>query len=228
MRTLGLILARGGSKRLPMKNIKMLLDRPLIAWSIHSALKTPTIDKVLVSTDSAEIQKVAQDSGAEAPFLRPEELSSDKATSVDAALHALDYAEKQWGKFDAVLLLEPTSPLRQRKDLAAGIELLKNNFEAADGVVSLGKIHLENPLYCKTIKKGLLESIKGLTEGAEYFFPYGVMYLIKAEVLKSKKVFYGEKMLPYLIERWQNYEVDDIYDFMCIETILKNKLNEVL
>lgn len=228
MRTLALILARGGSKRLPGKNIKPLLDKPLIGWSIESALKTKAIDKVLVSTDSVDIQKAALAHGAEVPFLRPDFLSGDKATSVDAALHALNYAEVNWGKFDAVLLLEPTSPLRHRKDLTEGLELLKNKFNEADGVVSLGLIHLENPLHCKTIHNGYIIPLTGPTEGTTYYFPYGVMYLVKAEILKNKKTFYTDRMLPYVIERWQNYEVDDIYDFMCVESILKHKLEEVL
>ncbi|MFM6927912.1 MAG: cytidylyltransferase domain-containing protein [Bdellovibrio sp.] len=227
MRTLALILARAGSKRLPGKNIKHLLDKPLLAWSIESALNTPSIGKVLVSTDSEEMQKVAIQYGAEAPFLRPEELSSDKATSVDAALHALAYADEKWGAFDALVLLEPTSPLRKKEDLGNGIQTLKDNFADVDGVVSLGKIHLENPNYCKQVHGKFIEPIEVKPASSEYYFPYGVLYLVKTSVLKNQKAFYTDKMMPYYIERWQNYEVDDIYDFHCVETILKMKMNEV-
>ncbi|MFM6928210.1 MAG: cytidylyltransferase domain-containing protein [Bdellovibrio sp.] len=227
MRTLALILARAGSKRLPGKNIRHLLDKPLLAWSIESALNTSSISKVLVSTDSEEIQQVAMQYGAESPFLRPEKLSSDKATSVDAALHALDYAEENWGAFDSLILLEPTSPLRKMNDLGNGIQILKENFSDADGVVSLGKIHLENPSYCKQVHGKFIAPIELTPTSSEYYFPYGVFYLVKTSVLRGQKDFYTDKMMPYYIERWQNYEVDDIYDFHCIEAILKMKMNEV-
>lgn len=228
MKTLALILARGGSKRLPGKNIKELVGKPLIAWSIQAALGTPSVDRVLVSTDSPDIQKAALQHGAEAPFLRPEELSSDKATSVDAALHALDYAEKNWGAYDAVLLLEPTSPLRHKDDLEKGVRLLKENFATTEAVVSLGKIQLENPAYAKVVENGFIKPTEMQPKAGEYYFPYGVMYLVKASVLREKRTFYPDVVRPYFIERWQNYEVDDMCDFVCVESILKSKLNEVL
>ena len=170
MRTLALVLARGGSKRLPLKNVRDLLGKPMIAWSIEAALKTPSIDRVLVSTDSENIQKIAKQYGADAPFLRPESLSNDLATSADAAIHALNYAESHWGAYDAVILLEPTSPLRKKEDLESGIQILNKNYDQTDGVVSLGKVHLENPLYCKRIvDQQVLSFFSENVEGLAYF-----------------------------------------------------------
>ncbi|WP_413613340.1 cytidylyltransferase domain-containing protein [Bdellovibrio sp. HCB-110] len=227
MKTLALVLARGGSKRLPGKNIMEICGKPLLGWTVESALNSPSIDKVLVSTDSPSIQSVALKYGAECPFLRPDYLSSDTATSVDAAIHALDYAEEKWGKFDSLILLEPTSPLRKKDDLENGVQLLRKEFNKADGVVSIGKIQLENPLYCKEIKNGFVSPLDVRAEGKDFYFPYGVFYLVKTLVLREKKAFYTDQMLPYFIERWQNYEVDDMFDFKCVESILQMKMSEV-
>lgn len=231
MKILGLILARGGSQRLPGKNIKMLEGKPLIAWTIQSALNTPSIDKVLVSTDSTEIQETAIRFGAHAPFLRPATLAHDSATSFDAALHALNWAEEHWGHFDALVLLEPTSPLRKKEDLENGIQLFKERYSEIEGVASLGRVGLENPIHMKRVVEGFIEpiEIKGSADYADkYYFPYGVMYLIKTSVFREKKTFYGDRLLPLFIERWQNYEVDDEFDFSCIEAIMKMKKNEVM
>jgi len=204
---------------------------PLIAWSIKSALNTPSIDRVLVSTDCPDIQNIATQFGADAPFLRPEVLAHDSATSSDAALHALDFAEKHWGHYDGVILLEPTSPLRKKDDLEKGIHLFKEKYEEIDGVVSLGQVGLENPVHMKRVVQGLIEPIeikRNDDQEDKYYFPYGVMYLIKTSVLREKHTFYADRMLPFFIERWQNYEVDDEYDFCCVESILKMKKNEVM
>jgi len=111
-RILGLILARGGSKRLPGKNVKPLCGKPLVAWSVEAAVACPAVTTTVVSTDSRTIADAALAAGARVPFMRPEALAQDQSTSADAALHALDCLAAQGEEFDAVLLLEPTSPLR--------------------------------------------------------------------------------------------------------------------
>ena len=145
-RILALILARGGSKRLPGKNVRPLLGRPLLAWSIEAALACPVIERVLVSTDSRQIADVARTYGAQAPFLRPDALAADSSSSADAALHALDFLAAHSGQeYDAVMLLEPTSPLRARGDLAGVADLLTRRWDETDAVVTVGAVHLEQP-----------------------------------------------------------------------------------
>lgn len=101
-----LIPARGGSKGLPKKNIRKLIDKPLIAWTIKQALASKYLDKIIVSTDDEQIAAVSRKYGAEVPFLRPHKLAADKAKSIDVILHALSYLEQQGMRYDYILLLE--------------------------------------------------------------------------------------------------------------------------
>ena len=118
MRTIAVITARGGSKGLPNKNIKQLLGKPLIAWTIESALKVKEFDKIVVSTDSPEIIEISKVYGAEVPFIRPKELSDDSTSSVDVLIHTMTFYNALNMHFDTVVLLEPTSPLRKKQDLS--------------------------------------------------------------------------------------------------------------
>jgi CMP-N-acetylneuraminic acid synthetase len=227
LRTLGLILARGGSKRLPGKNLKLLHGKPLLAWSIEAALACPEIGMTLVSTDSQEIADVALRHGAQVPFLRPEALAQDHSTSADAALHALDCLRERAVEFDAVMLLEPTSPLRASGDLSGVARRMAQRWDEVDAVVTVGKVHLEQPTVMKALgDDGLLSP--WLAPGAaapgsgEAWFPYGVAYMVKVAALRKWRSFYPPKVAGYTIERWQNYEVDDEFDFICIESIVKH------
>jgi CMP-N,N'-diacetyllegionaminic acid synthase len=119
MTLLALIPARGGSKGIPRKNIRLFCGKPLIQWSIEQALEAPSIDRVVVSTDDPDIAQCARACGADVPFLRPEELASDTASSIDAVLHALE----QLPEVSDVLLLQPTSPMRRLEDINAIVDL---------------------------------------------------------------------------------------------------------
>ena len=127
MRILALIPARGGSKRLPGKNIRILGSKPLIVWSIDVAKNIPEICDILVSTDDAVIASICKDAGALVPWLRPAELATDTSSSVDVAQHALDWYEKQKGTVDGILLLQPTSPFRTKESIHKGIEIFKEH-----------------------------------------------------------------------------------------------------
>ena len=229
---LAIIPARGGSKGLPGKNIKSLCGKPLIGWSIEQAQASEYIDEIFVSTDSSEIVAVAESFGIKVPFLRPSELATDTSPSSAFVLHTIAYYRNKGQEFDYILLLEPTSPLRKKGDIDNCIALLE---EDSVGVVSLGEVHTEHPFIVKTIKDNkispFIEGAKKITQRQELskaYFPYGVAYLVKVSYFEEKKLFYSEKSKPYFIERWQNYEVDDIYDFLCIETILNYKKNDIL
>jgi CMP-N,N'-diacetyllegionaminic acid synthase len=228
LRVLGLILARGGSKRLPGKNIRMLHGKPLIAWSIQAALACPAIGMTLVSTDAQDIADVALKFGAEVPFIRPQELAQDRSTSADAAIHAIDWLRHQRGlEFDVVLLLEPTSPLRAKCDLPSVLDLLARRWQEVDAVVSVGRVHLEQPDVMKAMDAdGVLRSWLDADQrkpGGEVdaLFPYGVAYAVKTAALRQSRSFYPPRVAGYRIERWQNYEVDDEVDFICIEAVMK-------
>lgn len=224
-RILGLILARGGSKRLPGKNVKPLCGKPLVAWSVEAAVACPAVTTTVVSTDSRTIADAALAAGARVPFMRPKALAQDQSTSADAALHALDCLAAQGEEFDAVLLLEPTSPLRASSDLPGVVKLLSERWDEVDAVVSVGRVHLEQPGVMKRLgDDGLLSSwvadASTPADGSAAWFPYGVAYLVKAQSLRKYRSFYPPRVAGYPIARWQNYEVDDEFDFLCVESII--------
>lgn len=231
---LALVPARGGSKGLPRKNLLPLLGEPLVGWSIKQGLACPIIDRVIVSTDDNEIAMASKKAGADVPFMRPAELAMDYSTSINVVFHALDWLTKNGEVFDYLVLLEPTSPLRAAHDLERALMMLIDQENDSDAIVSLGEVHLENPYVMKTIRDSrivpLLPEIQKITQRQQcpkVYFPYGVIYASKVSSLRSSKTFYPEKTIPYFIARWQNYEVDDVFDFACIEAILKKQLQDV-
>jgi CMP-N,N'-diacetyllegionaminic acid synthase len=225
-RILALILARGGSKRLPGKNIRPLAGKPLVAWSIEAARACAAIGDVVVSTDDGAIAEVARAHGARVPFLRPASLAGDTSTSADAALHALDFLRDREGReFDAVILLEPTSPLRASGDLPGVAELLTQRWDDTDAVVTVGRVHLEQPAVMKRMDDAgrLAPWVEAATgEAPVAWFPYGVAYAVKTDALRQHRTFYPPRVLGYTIERWQNYEVDDLFDFVCVEAVMQH------
>lgn len=231
-KVIAIIPARGGSKGLPRKNILELCGKPLIAWTIECALGSRYIDKVVVSTENQEIAEISKKYGAQV-VERPEEFARDNSPTIDAIMHVINWFEDKGLYFDIIVLLEPTSPLRKENDLDNAIELFIENVERADSLVSVGEVHMENPHITKKIEnsyvKPLIEIGKNVHQRQQLpkvYFPYGVIYLARTIALKKNKTFYIERTIPYFIERWQNYEIDDIYDFICIEAILRNRLKE--
>ena len=138
-RVIAIIPARGGSKGIPRKNIKPLLGKPLIAYTIEVAVASKLLDKIVVSTEDAEIAEISQRWGAEV-VRRPEELARDDSPSVDAILHVIHWFEERGQYFDITALLEPTSPLRKADDLDNAIALLIKNLDKADSLVSFAGI----------------------------------------------------------------------------------------
>lgn len=227
-RVLALIPARGGSKGLPGKNLRLLAGKPLLVWSVEQGLATPEIARVVVSTDDPEVAAIARACGGDVPFLRPAEISGDDAPTSAAVLHALDFLSAQGEEFDAILLLEPTSPLRAPGDLAGAIKVLAEGWDRADSVVSVGAIHTESPFVAKTINaEGFVVPLlppSGVTRRQDLptaYFPYGVAYLTKVSAFRTVPTFYQRATLPFLVERWQNFEIDDATDFVCVEAVMR-------
>jgi len=225
---LGFIPARGGSRGLPRKNILPLLGKPLIAWTIQQALAGRYFDKVIVNTDDEEIAKVSRQSGAEVPFMRPKELAAENTPIIDVIFHTLEYFNKQNIYFDYIALLEPTSPLRKNEDFDNASRALIENERTADSLVSVGKVHLEHPSIIKKINNGYVmpyeitqKNIYRRQDLEDVYFPYGVIYMSKTNDLFKYKSFYQERTIPYFIERWQNYEIDDEIDFIITERIMQ-------
>lgn len=224
---LAIIPARAGSKGLPGKNVKMLCGKPLLAWSVESARNSKYLDEVMVSTDSEEIAEVARQYGGSVPFLRPEPLSTDESPTFDAVEHVLQaYAREFARSFDYVVLLEPTSPLREKGDIDAMVERLVDRKDC-DSIISIGEVG-EHPAYLKRIRgEDLLPYCAELAQTTRRqdnepaYFPYGVAYIAKTESLLREKTFYCGKSLFYKIMRHQCREIDDIYDFLAVESVMR-------
>jgi CMP-N,N'-diacetyllegionaminic acid synthase len=233
---IAIIPARGGSKGLPGKNIKNLCGKPLIAWSIQSGLKSRYLDKVVVSTDYKNIANISKEYGAEVPFLRPEYLATDTATTFDVVKHVIGYyQDKENILYDFVVLLEPTSPLRNDNDIDRMIEKSVEDACDIDSVISIGEVH-EHPSIMKKIVGG--RYLDNFCENMEMkyrrqdndvaYFPYGVAYIVKTDSFLKEKTFYTKKCGFHKIQRYQCYEIDDMYDFLAIENILNYKKKEEL
>jgi len=227
MKILSLILARGGSKRLPRKNIRTLGDKPLIVWSIDVAQNIPEICDILISTDDPLIAEVCKEAGALVPWLRPKELATDTASSVDSALHALDWYEAEKGAVDGLLLLQPTSPYRTQVTIQRGIELFRKH--GHQSVLGVSPTH-EHPMWTLKIEGDyLVPFIKkhGLENRSQDLPPAyavnGSFYLIAPSVLRAHRSFIGKNTMPLLIESPQEaLDIDTEWDFKIAECYLKH------
>jgi CMP-N,N'-diacetyllegionaminic acid synthase len=200
MSILGIIPARGGSKGVSGKNIKLLGELPLLAYTAKSALASKQLSKVILSSDCQEIANVAQQFGIEVPFLRPNHLASDTASSIDLVQHAVTYLESQEEYYDAICLLQPTSPFRKKGFIDKAIEKFIN--EAADALVSVLPVpHEFNPHWVfESNNKGFLHLATGDTEIIKRrqdlppaYFRDGSIYITKTTVIKNGS-FYGNKL----------------------------------
>jgi CMP-N,N'-diacetyllegionaminic acid synthase len=228
-RILAFIPARGGSKGLPRKNVLPLGGKPLVVWTIEQALRAGVFDTVMVSTDDAEIAAIARASGAEVPSLRPAHLAQDATPTIDVILHVIDEYRANGKEFDYVALLEPTSPLRARDDLATAVHQLVHADGDADALVSVGEIHMESPFIAQVVTGGRVEPLMpvefaGIFQRQQLrttYFPYGVIYLSRTQTLVAHRKFYQPRTLPYYIQRWQNFEIDDAIDMLAVEAVIR-------
>lgn len=228
---LAIIPARGGSKGLPGKNIRVMCGKPLIAWSIEHAQKSKYIDEIFISTDSQEIADVAEKYGAPCPELRPEYLARDTAPSSEFIVYTLEKMQKEGKHFDYFILLEPTSPLRDVEDVDKSIEMLIDSPESESivGVAMSGTVH---PAFMVLVgRNGYLEPLDPnqhemrRQDLPDVFFFEGSVYVSSVDAFLKKRSFYHDKTLPYIVPEWKSHEVDDIVDFNIIETIMKMKFD---
>ena len=226
MKILTIIPARSGSKGLPGKNIKNLQGKPLVAWSIEQGLSSKHINEVIVSTDCAEIADIAKQFGARVPFLRPDYLATDTATTADVLIHMIKELESMGEVYDYILLLEPTSPLRSGKDIDQAIEMLANT-NNAKSIVGISKVESQHPSFCVSLsKEGFLESkndfkVLRRQEIEDLFYYEGSIYFSEIATYIEKKNFYHEKTLGLEMPKWKAFEIDDEVDFIIVEALLK-------
>ena len=228
MRILALITARGGSKRLPGKNIRLLGGKPLIVWSINIAKDISEVVDILVSTDDKKVAEIAKSAGALVPWLRPQELATDTASSVDVCLHALEWYEKENGMIDGLMLLQPTSPFRSRKSVLQGIELFSSHQHRPVIGVSEAKSH---PMWCFEIENGIMRPF--IKEGGglhmrsqdlpSAYAVNGAFYLISPEELRKQRLFYTENAVPLITAApEESIDIDTEWDWKLAENISKS------
>lgn len=227
-RILAVIPARGGSKRLPGKNILPLGGKPLIVWSIEVAKRVPEVCDVLVSTDAPDIARVASHAGAYVPWLRPADLATDSASSADVALHALESYELERGSVDGLMLLQPTSPFRTQKSVSKGVRL----FLEADGVPVLGvSAHLSFPEWNYRMEDGYLvpaseaaERSAHASDGEGGFVVNGTFYLVSPAHLRATRSFTARKTIPLVIESdAESLDIDTAFDFAVARVIAQGE-----
>jgi len=227
MKILALVIARGGSVRLPGKNLRPLGGKPLINWSIEIVQDIPEIIEILVSTDDESIAEISRKAGALVPWLRPQELATNEASSVDVALHAINWYEKEKGTVDGLLLLQPTSPFRSRDTVLNGISLFKKIGMLPVVGVSQTNAH---PLWSFKIEQGELLSFvdnSGILKRSQDLPPAyiinGNFYLISPDDLRRNKSFLGARTIPLIAESEQEaLDIDSEIDFTFAEFIHKN------
>lgn len=228
-KVLCLVTARGGSKGLPGKNIRPLLGKPLIAWSIEAGLRASSADALVVSTDDEAIAQAARDAGARVPFMRPAELARDTASSIDVVLHAIDWLAATGEYYDVVVLLEPTSPLRDSVDIEAALDLMIGH--DAGAVVSVCRAESIHPafMYRRDANGRLQPFLERQPTGLRrqeiepLYFLEGTVYTSRIDVLRARRSFYHEDTVGYEVPRWKSLEIDELDDFLMVEALLKHK-----
>ena len=204
-----LITARGGSKRLPGKNLKILCGKPLIAWSIEAAKKSYFVNNIYVSTDSPEIAKVSKNYGAIVPRLRKELLSQDNSTSFDTAIDFSEYFNNLDGESE-MLLIQPTSPLRFFDHINSFMKLVREKKSKQCVAV-------------RDITKYLKLANYKLELNKKFYIPNGSMYYSKIEILKKEKTFFSEKADLFVMDDYHSIDIDtqDEWDIAeaCLEKL---------
>lgn len=223
MKILYIIPARGGSKGIPHKNIKLLAGKPLIYYSIDVARALTTDENICVSTDDNEIIKVVENYDLKVPFKRPDCLATDTATSNDVLLHAIEYYESQGKQYDIIVLLQPTSPLRRKEQVQEALALYRNDL---DMVVSVKESHAPSVL-CSENKEGFLELIFNKTgarrQDISSFYEYnGAIYIINVEKLKRYSLAGLSRINKYVMDEISSIDIDCQFDFSFAEFILKS------
>ena len=225
MKNLAVILARSGSKGLKDKNIKLLDGKPLMAYSIECAKESGIFDTVHVSTDSEKYKEIAEEYGAEEPFLRDENLAKDNITLRETVLGVLEQYEKIGKKFDTVMVLQPTSPLRAIEDVVGAYNLFIE--KKAKAVISVCECEYP-PVWCNTLTQdGNMESfikeenIRPRQELPSYYRVNGAIYLYTTEYIRKTDAIYTSSTYAYVMDKSRSVDIDDILDFKIAELYLE-------
>lgn len=226
MKNLAIIPARMGSKGLPKKNIKKLCGKPLIHWSIAQALQAKCVSKVIVSTDSEDIAEVALKSGAEVPFLRPDYLSDDLATTESVILHAIEHFEKLATDFDLITLLQPTSPIRKKNSIdQAYQEFITNNADSLLSVVASPHfIWEENGQEIISYYDYQNRPRRQDITTNKFFLENGSIYIFKVKMFKKYLNRLFGKISIFEMTNEELPEIDTYHDWLIVKQIMEQMI----
>lgn len=225
MNICSIITARGGSKGVPKKNIKLINKKPVIAYSIEESLKSNIIKETYVTTEDKEIASISREFGAKI-IDRPQELARDDSTSVDVVLHSLDYLEKNCELPEFFVLLQPTSPLRTKEDIENAIKLFIEN--ECDALISVSQLdhssmmsfEIKNSFLTPNCDEKFLN--KRRQELPNFYCPNGAIYITTPASLRENKTFIPKKTIPYIMPKERSVDLDTEFDFKLVEFLLKN------
>ncbi len=226
MNYLAIIPARGGSKGLPGKNIRPLAGKPLIAWSIEQSLACPAIGATVVSTDDEAIAAVARQHGAEVPFMRPAELALDSSPTEPVMLHALDWYTGQGRQFDAVILLQPTSPLRFPGSLQASIKA----FEQSGGQSLLGVCENHHFFWRNPVQPEALYDFKrrprrqDIRPEDRWYRENGSIYITRVDAFRTHQNRLCDPVAMHVMREEEGWEIDSLADFAVAEALVTHFL----
>lgn len=226
MTVLGVIPARGGSKGIPRKNLVEVFGRPLLSYTCEAALASATLDRVVASTDDEEIAAVARTYGIDVPFMRPEDLATDSTPMIDVLRHALQWAANGEQQIRALVLLQPTSPMRKSHHIDAAVDLFMSS--QADTVVSVVEVpHAFNPTSVMRLEGGVLQpflegpAISRRQDKPKVYARNGPAILVVRPSLVFEGLLYGERTLGLEMSRLDSLDLDDAEDLALIECALK-------
>lgn len=227
-KVISIILARGGSKRLPNKNILSFVGKPLISWTIEAAKQSQYVDRIILSTDSKEIAEVAKIYGVDVPFMRPKKYATDIASSESVVLHVLHWIQENEGKqYDYVILLQPTSPLRTSRHIDEAVEKVLKNANA-DTLVSV-TLMKKNPYWLQKIdKEGFLHGVfvKKEKKSEDLYLPNGALFIAETKRFLKQQRFYTKKTIAYIMESEVSIDIDEEANFLVAETLLQRLGNK--
>ena len=223
---IAIIPARGGSKGLPKKNMKIFNGKPLIQATIDAAKNSKFLDSVYVSTDDNEISDFSKSCGVESPFLRPKDLAGDESLINETLKYMITKLESEHSlKLDSVVLLQPTSPLRTAQDIDNAITMF--NQKSADSVISF--VELDHPIAWnrkldKDNRVQLIEdgSFSNRQEHDSTYYPNGAIYVLTKQMVMSDR-FYSENTFAYLMPRERSVDIDDLFQFKFAEFLAKSQ-----
>jgi CMP-N-acetylneuraminic acid synthetase len=225
-RVLAVIPARGGSKRLPRKNILNIDGHPMIAYSIMAARDAKLVTDWLVSTDDDEIMEVARQYGAATPFKRPASLAMDEVRNIDVVLHALDFMEKERGqRYDIIVLLQPTAPLRKSAHIDEAIERLWAS-ELPTLAAVKGPYQKRDPILKRIDADGSLVaycSDPDLDPREPFYIYNAALYAVKRDYFVKERRFTSERQVPYVMDKYYSTDVDELADLVVAGAYLEMK-----